>query len=183
MGKLQWFLLKNDRAQHFSCSVQPSLMSWNNTGSTVTCLAKKMWSSLESCTIDPAGSSPGCHLKRKINPWTGLKQNTHSKLSVYLEEARMKTKSSPGEQASVLQILKVLGLHTPDLLNLRSSATWQRQINTASNCNLDSQWLFGKKTCRPITNTNWDKSLIRTRNANKLSRFVCLLAPLCLNAE
>lgn len=39
-----------------------------------TCFAKKIWSSLESWTIDPAGSSPGCHLNRKINPWTGLKQ-------------------------------------------------------------------------------------------------------------
>ena len=37
-----------------------------------TCLAKKIVSSLESWTTEPAGSSPGCHLKRKINPWTGL---------------------------------------------------------------------------------------------------------------
>lgn len=45
-----------------------------NTTYKHTCFAKKMWSSLESWTIDPAGSSPGCHLKRKINPWTGLEQ-------------------------------------------------------------------------------------------------------------
>lgn len=47
------------------------IKSWHKQ----TCLAKKIWSSLESWTMDPAGSSPGCHLKRKIKPWTGLQQN------------------------------------------------------------------------------------------------------------
>lgn len=47
------------------------IKSWHKP----TCLAKKIWSSLESWTMEPAGSSPGCHLKRKIKPWTGLQQN------------------------------------------------------------------------------------------------------------
>ena len=34
----------------------------------LTCRAKNIVSSLESLTIDPSGSSPGLHLKRKIRP-------------------------------------------------------------------------------------------------------------------
>ena len=39
-----------------------------------TWCAKKIISSLESLTIDPSGSSPGLHLKRKISPCTGLEE-------------------------------------------------------------------------------------------------------------
>ena len=39
----------------------------------ITCLAKNMLSSLLSCTIVPAISSFGTHLKRNTSPWIGLR--------------------------------------------------------------------------------------------------------------
>lgn len=46
-------------------------MAWVAQALLITCLAKNM-SSLESWTTEPAGSSPGCHLRRKTNLWTGV---------------------------------------------------------------------------------------------------------------
>ena len=40
----------------------------------VTCFAKNILSIRLSWTTAPEGSSPACHLNRKINPWTGLKK-------------------------------------------------------------------------------------------------------------
>lgn len=59
-----------------------SYASWyilNNYWISHTCLAKNIVSSLESWTTEPAGSSPGCHLKRKISPCTGLKNKIYRK--------------------------------------------------------------------------------------------------------
>ena len=82
-----------------------------------------MWSSLESWTMDPAGSSPGCHLNRKIRPWTGLwrtEQMDYVKSCHHWDP--------DGAHVNLLQVVKVLRLHAPDLLHLRSFAAWRGQM-------------------------------------------------------
>jgi len=48
--------------------MRTDMMAWVAQALLMTCLAKKMESSLESWTTLPAGSESGVHLKRKTRP-------------------------------------------------------------------------------------------------------------------